>query len=100
MNEFVPLVGVLEPMRNSLILIGLVLRTRSARFAAPPPSHVALAMMSPLNGAAPEVILNLFFTLAPGATGSVSVTGALAVQPAGAETKSNQPVAGVLPVLV
>ena len=81
MNELVALVGELLPMRNSLILIGLVLRTFSAIDADCPSPHVALPIRSPLNGAGPEVTLNVALTLAPGATGSASVFGASVVQP-------------------
>src|SRR5260370_37923500 len=70
------LVGlVLVPTRNSLILIGLTLRT----FSAVVPDclapwvgfvHEALPIRSPLKGAAPEVTLKVALTLAPGATES------------------------------
>src|SRR3954447_271023 len=74
MNEFVLLVGELLPMRNSLILIGSTLRTRSAIDAdrVPPVDelvHEALAIRSPLKAAAPEVTANVALTLSPGATG-------------------------------
>src|SRR3954468_20220653 len=86
MNEFDPL--PVEPIRNSLILTGLVLRTRSAIDAVCPSPHAALPMMSPLNGAAPEVTLIVALALSPGATGPAIVTGPLVVQPAGAVTLS------------
>src|SRR5260370_18421592 len=70
------LVGlVLVPTRNSLILIGLTLRT----FSAVIPDclvpwvgfvHEALPIRSPLKGAGPEVTLKVALTLAPGATES------------------------------
>src|SRR4051812_1809550 len=70
------LVGLaLVPARNSLILIGLTLRTFSvvvslrlmpfAGFV-----HVALPIRSPLKAAGPEVIRKVALTLAPGATES------------------------------
>src|SRR4051812_45507287 len=62
------------PMRNSLILIGLALRTRSAIDAdcvAPLAWLVqdALPTRSPLKLACPEVTRNVALTLSPGATG-------------------------------
>src|SRR3954454_11207014 len=66
------------PMRNSLILTGLVLRTRSdveADRVAPPWSvHEAVPAMSPLNTAGPEVTRNVRLTLSPGATGPAIVS--------------------------
>src|SRR3954462_7175134 len=91
MNELVPFAGVLEPMRNSLILIGLVLRTFSAIDAAWPAPHVAVPIRSPLKGAGPEVTLSVRLTLAPGATASATVTGASVVHPAGAVMPSLTP---------
>src|SRR3954467_13636637 len=94
MNELVPLAGLLEPIRNSLILIGLVLRTFSAIDAVCPSPHVAVPTRSPLNGAAPEVTLMGALALAPGATGPAIVTGAPTVHPAGALTLSFTPETG------
>src|SRR3954453_963887 len=78
MNELVVLVGVLLPMRNSLILIGLTLRTLSAidaaRVSPDVSSHEALPMRSPLKLAGPAVTANVALTLCPGATGPGSVT--------------------------
>src|SRR5437588_2205774 len=70
------LVGlVLVPTRNSLILIGLTLRTFSAVVAdCRPPCpgfvHEAMPIRSPLKGTGPEVTLKVALTLAPGATES------------------------------
>src|SRR5207248_6139911 len=70
------LVGLaLLPARNSLILIGLTLRTFSAVVSnrlPPCPGfvHEALPIRSPLKGAGPEVTLKVALTLAPGATES------------------------------
>src|SRR6267154_3862154 len=73
MNALVGL--VLVPTRNSLILIGLTLRTFSAVVAdclPPCPGfvHEALPIRSPLKGSGPEVTLKVALTLAPGATES------------------------------
>src|SRR5450759_4866108 len=77
MNALVGL--VLVPARNSLILIGLTLRTFSAVVSdclPPCPGffHEALPIRSPLKGTGPEVTLKVALTLAPGATGSGNVT--------------------------
>src|SRR3984885_1452686 len=77
MNELVGL--VLVPVRNSLILIGLTLRTFSAvvsdcRPPCPGLVHEALPVRSPLKAAGPDVTRNVALTLAPGATGSGNVT--------------------------
>src|SRR5580693_6709357 len=82
MNEFVELPGAL--MRNSLILIGLTLRTFSAVVSdCVPPRvgfvHEALPTRSPLKAAGPEVTLKVALTLAPGATGPAIVTDVLDV---------------------
>ncbi len=66
-------------MRNSLILIGLTLRTFSAVVSdcVPPVVrfvHEALPTRSPLKAAGPEVTLKVALTLAPGATGPANVT--------------------------
>src|SRR5690348_19601 len=77
MNALVGL--VLVPTWNSLILIGLTLRTFSAvvvnclppSVCLPPCSgfvHEALPTRSPLKGTGPEVTLKVALTLAPGAT--------------------------------
>src|SRR6266568_527573 len=73
MNALVGL--VLVPARNSLILIGLTLRTFSVVIPdcfAPFVGfvHAALPIRSPLKGAGPEVTLKVALTLAPGATAS------------------------------
>src|SRR6266702_2440479 len=73
MNALVGL--VLVPARNSLILIGLTLRTFSVVIPdcfAPFVGfvHAALPIRSPLKGAGPEVTLKVALTLAPGATES------------------------------
>src|SRR5712691_949174 len=66
---------VLVPARNSLILIGLTLRT----FSVVVPNclvrcvgfvHEAVPIRSPLKGTGPEVTLKVALTLAPGATES------------------------------
>src|SRR5579863_3464726 len=67
-----------EPMRNSLILIGLTLRTFPAIVSdcvLPLAWFVqeAFASRSPLKAAGPEVTLKVALTLAPGATGSANV---------------------------
>src|SRR5579863_2287875 len=77
MNAFVGLSG--ELMRNSLILIGLTLRTFSAVVSdcVLPVVwfvHEALPTRSPLNAAGPEVTLKVALTLAPVATGSAIVS--------------------------
>src|SRR6266487_4107689 len=77
MNELVEL--PVAPVRNSLILIGLTLRTFSAVVSdclAPFIGlvHEALPIRSPLKLAGPEVTLNVALTLAPGAIGSGNVT--------------------------
>src|SRR3979490_3429137 len=84
MNEFVELATAPALMRNSLILIGLTFRTFSAVVSTCVPPrvafvHRALPTRSPLNGRGPEVILKVALTLAPGATGSATVTDVLAV---------------------
>src|SRR3954452_4202416 len=98
MNELLPL--PVEPMRNSLILIGLVLRTFSTIDADCASPHVAVPMMSPLKAAAPEVTLNVLLTLAPGATVSVIVAGASDVHPAGSVRPSLTPDTGAPVVFV
>ncbi len=92
-------------MRNSLILIGLTLRTFSAVVASnffAPLVQEALPTRSPLKAAGPDVTLNVALTLAPGATGSANVVGpeATAVQPFGAEMLSFTPAAGAPVVFV
>src|SRR4051812_31854256 len=74
---------------NSLILIGLALRTFSTTVsvcAFPVPSvHEALATRSPLKAAGPEVTLNVALKVAPAAS-SATLAGppvATAFQPAG-----------------
>src|SRR4051812_37660848 len=68
MNESVELA---PPIRNSLILIGLTLRTFSAVVSdrlAPFVVHAAFPTMSPLNAVGPEVTRNVALTLAPATT--------------------------------
>ena len=79
MNESVALAGAPALMRNSLILIGLTLRTFSAVVSdcvTPLVAcfHEARPTRSPLKAAGPEVTLKVALTLAPGATGSAIVT--------------------------
>src|SRR5215469_13334107 len=71
-----PLVGlVLVPTWNSLIVIGLTLRTFSVVVSLCLPPfigfvHEALPIRSPLKGTGPEVTSKVALTLAPGATES------------------------------
>src|SRR5277367_3409420 len=78
MNESVELVEEPELMRNSLILIGPMLRAFSAVVSnrlLPLVGlvHHALPARSPLKVLGPEVTLKVALTLAPGATGSANV---------------------------
>src|SRR6185312_5450162 len=77
MKESVELREAPELMRNSLILIGLTLRTFSAVvslcFSPLAFVHRALPTKSPLKGDRPDFTLNVALTLAPGATGSENV---------------------------
>src|SRR6476646_175433 len=78
MNESVELAEEPELTANSLILIGLTLRTFAAIFSdcvwpLDELVHEALPTRSPLKAAGPEVTLNVALTLAPGATGSVNL---------------------------
>src|SRR6266480_4615436 len=101
MNALVGL--VLVPTRNSLILIGLTLRTFSAVVADCLPAcpgfvHEALPIRSPLKGTGPEVTLKVALTLAPGATESNVcevwvVPGTKEVHPLGTEMLSFTPTA-------
>src|SRR6266511_1608276 len=73
MNELVGL--SLVPVRNSLILIGLTLRTFSLVVSdclAPVAGfvHEAVPTRSPLKAAGPEVTVKVALTVAPGATES------------------------------
>src|SRR3954447_21429718 len=93
------------PMRNSLILTGLTLRTRSAIEAdcvAPWLVHEAMPTMSPLKLTVPEVTRNVALTLSPGATGPgiVSAPWATELHCAGRERPSLTFVAGAPLVLV
>src|SRR6185503_7768161 len=109
MNEFVGLAGVPELMANSLILIGLALRTFSAVFSdcvCPLEFvHEALATRSPLKAAGPEVTLKVALTVAPGTTGSVKVFDVSVppvtteVHPSGTAMLNLTPVAGAPVVL-
>src|SRR5580765_1886604 len=82
MNELVGLDGEAELTANSLILIGLTLRTFStvvSDCAWPLVEfvHDALPTRSPPKAAGPEVTLKVALTLVPGATGSAIVTDVL-----------------------
>src|SRR5579885_1542074 len=77
MKESLELLAVPEVIRNSLILIGLTLRTFSTAVAVWVAALVvfvqeALPTRSPLKAAGPEVILKVAVTLATGATGSAN----------------------------
>ncbi len=103
MNESVELEPAL--MRNSLILIGLTLRTFSAVVSdcvLPFAVHETLPTRSPLKAAGPEVTLKVALTLAPGATGAAMVVApeAAAVHPLGAERLNLTPEAGAPVVFV
>src|SRR5262249_26245398 len=111
MNEFVALAGEAVLIANSLILIGLTLRTFStavsdcvwplAEFV-----HEALPTRSPPKAAGPDVTLNVALTLAPGMTGSVNVFDVslepetTEVHPLGAEMLNLTSFAGAPVVLV
>ena len=87
MNESVELVGEPALMRNSLILIGLTLRTFSAvvsDWVTPFAVQEALPTRSPLKAVGPEVTLKFALTAAPGATGAVKVFD-VSVPPASTE---------------
>src|SRR4051794_8616811 len=91
---------------NSLILTGLTLRTFSTDVSvsfAPVVEFVqeALATISPLKGAEPEVTLNVALMLAPGAMGPEPsfVADDFAVQPFGVERLNLTPVTGAPVVL-
>jgi len=76
MNASVGLEGEPELIRNSLILIGLTLRTFSAVISVCVCSlevKEALATRSPLKAVGPDVTLKVALTVAPGGTGSVNV---------------------------
>src|ERR1700679_4246897 len=105
MKESVELVEEAELMRNSLILIGLTLRTFSAVVSnrlLPPAGlvHQTLPTRSPLKACGPEVTLKVALTLAPGSTGSANVFDVCVVPPTkavhcpGAEMLNWRPVAG------
>ncbi len=111
MNEFVELSGEPELTANSLILIGLTLRTFSAVDSDRVCSvvelfHEALPTRSPLKALGPEVTLKVALTVAPGATGSGNVFDVsvvpetTAVQSGGAEMLNLTLVAGAPVVLV
>src|SRR4051812_34303422 len=93
----------LVPMRNSLILMGLVLRTFSTVEATSRPwpvgfRHSARPVRSPSNARVLEVTVNVVLTLAPGAT-EVNRDSPLAVafHPRGTDTR-NATSAAVAPV--
>jgi hypothetical protein len=108
MNELVGLPPV--PVRYSLILIGLLLRTCSAvvplcRGPWPGAVHAPRPVRSPSNGAGPEVTVKVALTLAPGATASKvwdvsSVPVTTEVHPSGFDRLSFTPETGALLVLV
>src|SRR5689334_7298220 len=110
MNELVELAGEPELIANSLILIGLTLRTFWIVFSdSDLPAaliHEALPIRSPLNASRPEVTLKVAITVAPGATGSANVLdvsvppAATADQPAGVVMLNFRPVTGAPVVLV
>src|SRR5580765_249902 len=84
MNEFDALFATPPVMRNSLILIGLTLRTFSTAVscngrACPVITTDAVPTRSPLNAAGPDVTLNIALALAPGATESGIVADVLVV---------------------
>src|SRR5262245_40336765 len=102
MNEFVELAPAL--IRNSLIFTGLTFRTFSIvvsdcvlPFAF---VHDAFPTRSPLNPAAPDVILKVALTLAPDATGSAIVGDMFVVHCFGAAMLNLTPVAGAPVVFV
>src|ERR1700722_13543117 len=81
--------------RNSLIVIGSVLRTASVAVTEPLllPPHEASPVSSPLNDFAPAVTLNVALVLAPGAIGpnfceSVSLPTSRDFQPGGTDSCS------------
>src|SRR6478672_5387856 len=111
MNELAGLDGEAELTANSLILIGLTLRTFStvvSDCAWPLVEfvHDALPTRSPPKAAGPEVTLKVALTLVPGATGTVSVFDVSVepetteVHPVGTERLNLTPVAGAPVVLV
>src|ERR1051325_10530543 len=84
MNESV------APLANSLILMGLTLRTFSVAesdCSCPSVFQEAFAIRSPLNADLPEVTLNVVLTVAPGVTGPAMVEELFATtfHPRGAE---------------
>src|SRR6185503_17472468 len=72
MNELVVLAGAPGARCNSLIVIGLTLRTFpavvSTCFMLAESVHRALATRSPFQAARPEVIVNVALTFEPGGT--------------------------------
>src|SRR5438876_451914 len=110
MNEFVGLAGEAELIANSLILTGPTLRTFSAVSSdcvwPLEYVHETLPTRSPLKAAGADVTLKVALTLAPGATGSVSVFDisvppeTTEVQPVGKERLNLTPFAGASAVLV
>src|ERR1039457_1921016 len=73
MNELVALAGAPDPIWNSLILIGLTLRTFSVAvsdcFTPAASVHRALATRSPFHVVGPEVIVKVSLTPVPGGIG-------------------------------
>src|SRR5665213_1385019 len=105
MNEFVPVTA------NSLILIGLMLRTFSAAVSdriwpVAEFVHEALPTISPLKAADADVTLNIALTVAPGKTESEKVFEVSLVpeteevHPEGTEILNEIPVAGTSEVFL
>src|SRR6186713_2979841 len=101
----------MNELRNSLIVIGLTLRTFSTAVSdcfAPPAAfvHRALPTRSPLKAAVADVTLNVALTLAPGAIGSAIVAEVLAVpvttaaHPLGTDKLNSTPPSGAPVVFV
>src|SRR5678815_1217665 len=101
----------MNELRNSLIVIGLTLRTFSTAVSdcfVPPAAfvHRALPTRSPLKAAVDDVTVKVALTLAPGAIGTAIVADALdvpgttAVHPLGTDRLNSTPVAGAPVVFV
>src|SRR6185369_3796356 len=93
-----------SPIRNSLMRIGLALRTFSTAVSdrvRPLARHEALPVRSPLKAALAGVTLKATLTLAPGATEAKLVApDAAARQDAGSARLSRTPLAAVRSTLV
>src|SRR5580765_4347870 len=96
MKELVGLAGAPDAIWNSLILIGLTLRTFtiavSDRGTSTASAHLALATRSPFQAVGPEVIVNVI--LAGEAVSPIGVDALCptAFQPAGTATLNSRPV--------